>query len=203
MLTCVLDAAPDNLRGYVEHKSLQDGRHVLIRAIRPADKAALQDWMHRLSAESSYLRFFSPKLELSPEELTYFTEVDFEKHVALVAILSENGADLLVGVGRYLVCDRNPMIAAEAAFAVDDAHQGLGIGKALLRHLMRIARATHVAEFRGTVLAQNHKTLQLLSRSGLPRTLAREGSVVEVRLVLDGGSVSSGLATPSPAGARG
>jgi GNAT superfamily N-acetyltransferase len=190
MLTYVLDAVPENLRDYSEQEPLKDARHVLIRAIRPDDKATLQDGMHRLSAESAYLRFLSRKLELSPEELTYFTEVDFEKHVALVAILTENGADHVVGVGRYIVCDQNPLMVAEAAFAVDDAHQGLGIGKALMRHLMRIARASHIAELRATVLAGNHKTLELLSRSGLTKTLARDGSIIEVSLLLGDDSSS-------------
>ena len=182
-----MDADRENPRCYAERDRLLDGRHLLIRAMRPDDKAALQDGMHRLSAESSYLRFFRHKHELSPGELIYFTEVDFENHVALVAILPESGADLLVGVGRYIVCERSPLIAAEVAFAVDDVHHGLGIATVLLRHLTRIARAAGVAEFRASVLAVNRKMLDVFSHSGLPKTLTRDGAVIELRLSLGDG----------------
>ena len=49
---------------------------VRIRAIRPSDKQALADGMHRLSAESAYFRFFGPKHELGAKELAFFTEID-------------------------------------------------------------------------------------------------------------------------------
>jgi GNAT superfamily N-acetyltransferase len=165
-----------------------DGRVMLIRAIRPDDKPDLQDGFHRLSSESAYFRFFEPKHELSPQELVYFTEVDFARHVALVAIIVED--PLIVGVGRYIVCEVEPIRAAEIAFAVDDAHHGLGIATILLRHLAKIARAADVSEFTASVLAQNHKMLMVFSHSGLPQERIVESGVVNVRLSLVGPPVA-------------
>jgi hypothetical protein len=98
-----MDATPEALRHYTARDRLLDGRALLIRAICPDDKPALQDGFHRLSSESAYFRFFGPKHELSSQELVFFTEVDFARHVALVAIIEED--PLIVGVGRYVVSE--------------------------------------------------------------------------------------------------
>lgn len=178
-----MDTTPEALRRYTARDRLRDGRELLVRAIRPDDKPALQDGLHRLSDESAYFRFFQSKHEPSAKELAYFTEVDFAAHVALVAIVVEEGPRV-VGVGRYIVCEVEPIRAAEIAFAVDDAHQGLGIATILLRHLAKIARAAGVTEFRASVLSDNHKMLRVFARWGLPQRHTTEGGVVEVRLSL-------------------
>jgi GNAT superfamily N-acetyltransferase len=183
-----MDATPEALRHYMARDQILDDRALLIRAIRPDDKPALQDGFHRLSSESAYFRFFGPKHELSPRELVFFTEVDFARHVALVAIIEED--PLIVGVGRYVVCEVEPIRTAEIAFAVDDAHQGLGIATILLRHLAKIARAANISEFSASVLAGNHKMLLVFSHSGLPQKRTVERDVVNVRLSLVGPPVA-------------
>jgi GNAT superfamily N-acetyltransferase len=181
-----MDTTPEALRSYTSRDRLRDGRDLLVRAIRPGDKSALLDGLHRLSADSAYFRFFQSKREPSPEELVYFTEADFNNHVALVAIVTEE-SPLFVGVGRYFVCEDSGQVrAAEISFAVDDAHHGLGIATILLQHLARIARAAAISEFRASVLASNQKMLRVLAHSGLPSQHTTEGDVVEVRLSLVG-----------------
>ena len=175
---------PEALRQYTARDHLRDGRVLLVRAIRPDDKPALRDGLHRLSDESAYFRFFQQKHDPSAKELVYFTEVDFADHVALVAIVGEQ-APRVVGVGRYIVCDKiASMRAAEIAFAVDDAHQGLGIATVLLRHLAKIARSAAISEFRASVLSGNHKMLRVLAHCGVPQEQTTEDGVVEVRLSL-------------------
>jgi RimJ/RimL family protein N-acetyltransferase len=179
-----MDTRPESLRHYTARDRLRDGRVLRVRAIRPDDKSALEDGLRRMSEESAYFRFFSPKQKTSAKELVYFTEVDFAQHVALVAVVEE-APGVVVGVGRYIVCDEaEPKRGAEIAFAVDDAHQGLGIATILLRHLAKIARAAGIAEFRASVLSGNHKMLRVLSRSGLPEQHTAEDGVVEARLSL-------------------
>jgi GNAT superfamily N-acetyltransferase len=174
---------PESLQRYTADAMLRDGKALRVRAIRPDDKQALQDGLHRLSLESSYFRFFRPKHDLSPAELVYLTEVDFDRHVALVAIADD--PPLVVGVGRYIVCDEEPSRVAEIAFAVDDAHQGLGIATILLRHLAGIARTAGVVGFRARVLAENRKMLEVFSHSGLPQRRTRDGTVVDIEISLE------------------
>jgi GNAT superfamily N-acetyltransferase len=172
------------LASYETRDQLRDRREVLIRAIRPDDKQALQDAMHRLSAESYYLRFFQVKHNLSPKDLIYFTELDFRDHVGLVAVLDEDGIAELVGVARYIICEHGLAPVAELAFAVDDAHHELGIATTLFQHLIKIARAARLSAFKASVLAENGKMLEVFSHCGLPQESSRVDGVVELRLSL-------------------
>ncbi|TNE75313.1 MAG: GNAT family N-acetyltransferase [Gammaproteobacteria bacterium] len=183
----MMDVTPDVLSNYRARERLRDGRHLLVRGIRPDDKAALQEGLQRLSAESAYYRFFRHKHDLSPEELVYFTEIDFDQHVALVAIDEQSG--VVVGVGRYFLCQETPQRAAEITLAVDDAYHGRGVATVLLQHLVTVARAAGIAEFHAAVMGENHKMLDVLFNLGLPVQRTAEGAVVNVRLSLADASV--------------
>ncbi len=120
---------------------LTDGGAAHVRPIRPEDADALVALHARLSQETIYLRFFTPRPVLSAREVERFTQVDYDDRMGLIAELD----DEMVAVARY---DRNPGgdgTEAEVAFTVDDAHQGRGLGTILLEHLAVIARARHHA----------------------------------------------------------
>src|SRR6516162_491935 len=87
---------------YFASEKLRDGRTLIIRALRRDDKDILQEGMHHLSKRSRYYRFLTPKDELTPAELDYFTDVDLFHHVALLALLLEDGREIPIGVGRYV-----------------------------------------------------------------------------------------------------
>jgi len=106
---------------YRDQQSLPDGRILYFRAIRANDREKLHDAFHRLSPDSVRDRFFNMKLDLTPKELTYFTEVDFRKHVALVAELA-NGASLQpAAVGRFVRSREQPDHCEFAITVADEA----------------------------------------------------------------------------------
>jgi acetyl coenzyme A synthetase (ADP forming)-like protein len=152
---------------YATDALLRDGTSIRIRAIGPDDKASLLDHFRRLSPESVHFRFFIFKKTLSEAELAYFTEIDFVDHAALAATLREGGEERFIGVARYIRSGRGGRReGAEAAFAVEDAHQGLGIGTLLLEHLARIASANGITRFEADVLPENRRMLEVFERSG-------------------------------------
>ena len=160
---------------------LRDGRRVDIRALTPDDRADLMAAVARASSQSLYRRFFGVKREFSEQEIAFFVNVDFVSHVALVAVVEENGRPVIVGGARYVVIEPGK---AEVAFAVVDQHQGHGIGAALLRHLAAIAREAGLRELIAEVLPDNIPMLKVLERSGLPFSTTREPGVVHVALRL-------------------
>jgi GNAT superfamily N-acetyltransferase len=195
----------DDVLNYTSREELRDRRPVIIRAIRPDDKGSLIDALNKLSPESLYRRLFSGKRKFSDEEMNQMTAVDFVNVVALVAVL-EDGMDRIVGGGRYIrVGPSGTEPRAEVAFLIDDAHQGLGIGSRLFKHLaaiarasgitqfeaevlpsnagMLIARASGITQFEAEVLPSNAGMLRVFSRSGLPvaKTVARDS----VHLTID------------------
>jgi len=107
--------------------------------------------------------------------------VDFVNHVALVALINEEGRSVIAGGGRYIVVQPGQ---AEVAFIVVDEYQGRGIGRALTHHLTSIARAAELRTFIAEVLPENTFMLQLFKTSGLPLSMTREGQVVHVTIRL-------------------
>ena len=74
-------------------------------SIRPEDKAAMLDGFRHLSGRSRQMRFFGSKGDVSDQELQYYTEVDNIHHMALVAIVEDDGNELIIGGGRYFSLD--------------------------------------------------------------------------------------------------
>lgn len=141
--------------------------------------------MRRTSEETRYRRFFAPKRSFSEKEIEFYLnlDLDFVRHVALVAVLEEAGQPEIVGGGRYIVSEPG---RAEIAFAVDDPHQGLGIATRLMRHLVAIARAAGLRELTAEVLTANAPMFKVFERCGLAATTRREGGVVHVTMALGG-----------------
>ncbi len=172
------------LRDYFEEDHLSDGSPVIVRAIRPEDREALQEGLQHQSPESIYHRFFRQKQELTHEELDYFTKLDFLRHVGIGALVPVEGELLPVAVARYVVADENEPLSAEIAFAVDDPHQGRGIGTVLLKHLVAIARDAGLLQFTANVLCENTKMLHVFEHSGLPMSSVADEGIMEVTLSL-------------------
>jgi RimJ/RimL family protein N-acetyltransferase len=160
---------------------LRSGRRVEIRAERPEDREAVLAAVHRVSAQSLFRRFFAVKRNFSEREISFFLNIDFATHVALVAVVEEGETPTIVGGGRYIISELGK---AEVAFAVIDEYQGQGIGAKLLQHLTAIAREAGLKEFTAEVLSENLPMLRVFERSGLAVTAKREAGVVHVALGL-------------------
>jgi len=176
-----------NLAQYSCSIILRNGDSSLIRAIRPDDKKRLLDGFHRLKGKSIYFRFFSAKRELTEKELKYFTEIDFEHHVALVSTIIKNGDEEIIGVGRYIeLKQKGPERVAEIAFAVDDEHQNLGVGTILFEHLVTIAQNSGIARLEAEVLVGNNNMLELFSHSGFKLKTTRSSGVAHIEFSIAG-----------------
>jgi len=163
---------------YSAIETLRNGEGIEIRALRPGDRTDLLAAVERTSAQSLYRRFFGAKRSFSEQEIAFFVNVDFVKHVALVAV-PQNGS--IVAGGRYVVFEPG---RAEVAFAVIDDYQGRGIGQILLRHLAAIACDAGLVEFTAEVLSGNAAMLKVFEKGGLPLATKHESGVVHVALQL-------------------
>ncbi len=160
---------------------LPNGTEVVIRPIRPEDAEIEKAFVENLSEESRYFRFMQKLEKLTPLMLARFTQIDYDREMALVAVV-DDGSDAaeMLGVARYVT---NPDKAScEFALTVSDEHQRQGIGQQLMRRLMAVARDRGIDIMEGEVLATNRKMLALTERLGF--RVARGGddmSVVQVR----------------------
>ncbi len=166
---------------YSALETLRNGRVIEIRAIKPQDRDGMLNLVGKASGDSFYRRFFSPKRELRDSEIDFYLDVDFVKHVALVAVLKEDGRLTIAGGGRFVVDQPG---GAELAFGLEDAYQGQGVGSALMRHLAAIARQLGLEILHADVLPGNISMLKVFERSGLAVSMTRDHGTVHVILRL-------------------
>lgn len=158
---------------------------VTIRAIRPDDGVRIVKAFQALAPRSIYLRFFSPKRELSAEEVRRVSEPDPAREAALVAtVATEDQGEIIVGLGEYVGGGGS----AHIAFVVEEDYQGRGIASRLLERLVRLAREKGISRFEADVLAGNTPMLKVFRRSGLPMTESEQDGVVHVTLTLGDGT---------------
>jgi acetyltransferase len=157
--------------------TLRDGARVRIRPVRADDQARLTRLYEGLSAHSSYQRFFTVLRRMPPDWGHFLANVDYQRRLALVAETLEAGPPEIVGVGRY---EAGTTDVPEVAFVVQDAWQGKGLGTILLHDVLRAAVARGYGRFRGYVLADNARMLDLLRRFTEIREARAEGAVKEL-----------------------
>ncbi|HEY1290678.1 MAG TPA: GNAT family N-acetyltransferase [Burkholderiales bacterium] len=144
-----------------------------MRPIRPDDVELEVAFFRGLSERSRYQRFMQHLSELPPPLLARFTQLDYERELALV-VLHEGR---FVAVGRY--APRSDGTTAEFALTVADAWQRKGIGRALLERLCASARDAGYAALYGSILADNHDMLRLAEHLGFTVS-SRDGTEVVV-----------------------
>ena len=147
--------------------ALRDGTSLVVRPIRPEDAELERRFVNGLSEESRYFRFFYRLHELTPQMLARFTQVDYDREMALVAIAPDASApegERFVGVARYIA---NPDgESAEFAVVVADDWHGRGVAHALMERLAASARARGFAHLDGAVLKSNRAMLRFVERFG-------------------------------------
>ena len=143
---------------------LPEGVIVTLRAIRPEDAEIERAFVSALSDEARYFRFISALHELSERMLVRFTQIDYDREMALIAVVTLNGRETQIGVARYAT---NPDgESCEFAIVVADRWQGKGIATALMTALADAAREKGLLRMEGVVLHNNETMLKLMRKLG-------------------------------------
>jgi acetyltransferase len=163
----------------VSNWQLADGTDVVIRPIRPEDVWLVQDFVKNLSEESRYFRFMKSVEQLSETLLVRFTQIDYSREMALIAVRTENDKEIELGVTRYAI---NPDgESCEFALVVADSMRGTGLAQKLITTLMDIARAKGLKKIEGEVLKNNANMLKLMKRLGFTaRVNPEDGGIKNV-----------------------
>lgn len=141
-----------------------ENKEMTLRPIRPEDAELEQDFIHQLSDQSKYFRFMESINELSQTSLVRFTQIDYDREMAMVVTYQENGKENMIGIARYVINTDGK--TAEFAIVVSDAWHSLGIGSRLIAALINIAKDKGIQLLEGAVLASNAAMLALLHQHG-------------------------------------
>ena len=149
-----------------ETRAIREGvGEIFIRPIRPEDAPLLVQLFESLSQQSIYFRFFSPMKTLPSHMLVRFTQIDYDREIALVALLGTEPDEKMLGAARVISNIYNRK-KAEFAVVVADAWHGKGIGAELLKRCLLISKERGIENVWGLVLPENTQMLALGKKLG-------------------------------------
>ncbi len=167
----------------LEQKLAWQGRQLLIRPIRPEDENTLGDLLGSLEPEDSRMRFFGTMRSLPRSQLARFTQIDYDREMALVAI--ESGSDSIersLGEVRAVTDPDNRF--ADFAIVVRSELKGHGLGRLLLKSIIEYSRDRGTEELRGETLSGNLRMQHLARDLGFELKTGADPGSVELRLAL-------------------
>ncbi len=143
---------------------LRSGEVLKLRPIRPEDADLERAFVAGMSEESRYRRFMQHCPALTPQMLARFTQVDYDRELALIALDGDPPAEAIVAVARYV---GNPdHESAEFAIAVADAWHGRGLGRAMMQALIGARRSVVFAVSSASCCASNEPMLAMCRKLG-------------------------------------
>jgi acetyltransferase len=149
---------------YRREAKLKNGGPVVLRPIRPEDEAMEIKMFELLSKETLYFRFFGYVPKLTHEFIARFTQIDYDREMAIIAELEENGEKKMIGVVRIIADAWKE--SAEYAIVVADPWHGQGLGSLLTDFILDIARDMGFQKITANVLATNKAMLRLFEHKG-------------------------------------
>lgn len=152
------------------------GEMIFFRPIRPQDAPGLIDMVDRSKPEDVHFPFGDGMRHMTDDLAVYLSQIDYDRQMAFVA---EDVDGAIVGVGRLASDPEGD--TAEFALMVRSDHQDLGLGRLLMKTLLKYAQARGLREVWGQVAVANSRMLQLCGGLGLTR--AAEGDPASVRMV--------------------
>ncbi|QWG17977.1 GNAT family N-acetyltransferase [Bradyrhizobium sediminis] len=158
----------DDLRQHSDILRLRSGKSLTVRFVEPDDAEMVQGYFRSLSTRSRYNRFLGAISELPPAELDRFVHVGEADRFSVVAVMTVDGAETIVGEARYAFDAETDSF--EFGLSIHDRWQGHGVGSALLGNLECRAAAFGAMRLFGDTLRSNDAMLGLARKSGFAFT---------------------------------
>ena len=158
-----------------------NGMVITIRPIRPEDAEMEQEFVKAMSDESRYYRFMDTLRELTQSMLVRFTQIDYDREMAFVAV-GQDGAfsQQILGVVRAIASpDQSD---AEFAILVRSDLKGLGLGKLMMEKIVRYARERGIGQLSGMTMPSNRGMIDLAKRLGFKIDIQLEDGIVNMEL---------------------
>jgi len=166
--------------GLETSRTTKSGVKIFLRPVRLRDEHLLKDFFYALSSDCMYHRFISTRTSMPHEQLQKFVVIDYTREMVILAIMAENGNEMIVGMGQYFIDEETH--TAEVAFVVRDDHQGQGIGAELIRYLTLLAKKSGLHGFVAEVLMDNKPMLQLFQQMGFIIEQRAEAGMYELKM---------------------
>ena len=173
---------PANQEQKVETKN---GLPLFIRPVRPEDPPLFMGFIETLSDTSIYYRFFRHIKKFTAQQIYRFTNIDYDRQIALIALTKEGETTKMLGVIRIIGHPDGKK--GDLYLAISDPYQGQGLGSILLHTALDIAFKQGYQSICGIVLPENEGMKQLARKAGFEVTFNYEDKVYDI--TLDAGGI--------------
>jgi acetyltransferase len=154
---------------------LRDGRTVILRPIKPEDEPLWLEMFQNFSEESIRYRFFQVLKDTPHETRVRYCNIDYDREIAIVAELTEEGRKRILGVSRVSIEPDGK--TGEIAFIVADPWQGLGLGTKLVDYALEISADMKLETIYAIMLADNYRAMGLMKKMGFTIKYMDDGTV--------------------------
>jgi acetyltransferase len=141
---------------------MRDGAQILVRPVRPEDEPLYGPFFAAVTPQDLRLRFFAPVKEFGHAFIARFTQIDYARAMAFIAVDEASGE--MLGVVR-LHADAN-YERGEYAVLVRSDLKGRGLGYLLMQMIIEYARAEGLQMIEGQVLSENTAMLAMCKELG-------------------------------------
>ncbi|HLN90148.1 MAG TPA: GNAT family N-acetyltransferase [Candidatus Binatia bacterium] len=154
---------------------LKNGQEVLLRPIKPEDEPMWLEMFQSFSEESIRYRFFQMLKDTPHEVRVRYCNIDYDREIAIVAEIVENGKRKILGVSRLSI--EPDQKSSEMAFIVSDYWQGLGLGTKMVDYTLDLAKEKGLESVYSIMLQDNYRALSLTKKMGFKLEYLHDGTV--------------------------
>jgi acetyltransferase len=165
---------------YIKETRMKNGKKVVLRPIRPEDEPLEAEMFTHFSKETQRFRFFTLIKDITHQMLIRYTQIDYDREMAIIAELTEGRKKKMAGVVRLIADAYNE--TAEFAIVVADPWHHLGLGNMMTDYMLEIARKRGVKKVYANVLTDNHIMQHIFKKRGFKISFQEDLCAVELKL---------------------
>ena len=158
------------------------GDEYVLRPLHPADERNLQEFFYSHNKETLLLRYNFHITQMSREKSCSLVSVDQHKDLALCFTEQDHDGEIIQAVGRYYLIPANN--SCEAAFVIKESKRGMGMAKALLSEMIRIARIRKIEKMVAFVRSDNQPMIAVFKHNGFVRKPSEDFQEAHLELSL-------------------
>ena len=160
-----------------EH-TMNNGQKVILRAIKPEDEMMEKEMFSNFSERTQRFRFFQLIKNISHEQLVRYTQIDYDREIAIIAEVEEDGRKKMAGVVRLIADQYNE--TAEYAIVIADPWHNLGLGNKFTDYIQKIAMKRGIQKIYANVMATNHIMQHMFKSRGYKMEKVEDGYYAEL-----------------------
>ncbi|MFH1006536.1 MAG: bifunctional acetate--CoA ligase family protein/GNAT family N-acetyltransferase [Candidatus Latescibacterota bacterium] len=153
---------------YITEFKMRDGRTAILRPIRPEDEALEREMFTNFSERTQHFRFFQLIKNITHELLVRYTQIDYDREIAIIAEIEEDNRKKMAGVVRLIADPLND--TAEFAIVVADPWQELGLGGKFTDYILDIARTRGIRTVFAEFMIENFIMRHMFQKRGFKIT---------------------------------